>query len=77
MKELGVPFNLPYSIYREEYCCCCIGTNCMLGANGVEGYEVNLSYESSNPAIYNALERISMVNAEVDKFLHNDSLSSK
>ena len=67
---------LPCSIYREEYCCC-IGTNCMLGANGVEGYEVNLSYESSNPAIYDALERISMVNAEVDKFLRNDSLSSK
>ena len=67
---------LPCSIYREEHGCC-IGTNCMLGANGVEGYEVNLSYESSNPAIYDALERISMVNAEVDKFLRNDSLSSK
>ena len=67
---------LPCSIYREEYCCC-IGTNCMLGSNGVEGYEVNLSYESSNPAIYDALERISIVNAEVDKFLRNDSLSSK
>lgn len=49
----------------------------MLGSNGVEGYEVNLSYESSNPAIYNALEKISIVNAEVNKFLRNDSLSSK
>lgn len=67
---------LPCSIYREEYCCC-IGTNCMLGANGVEGYEVNLSYDFANPAIYDALERISIVNAEVDKFLYNGSQSSE
>ena len=67
---------LPCSIYREEYGCC-IGTNCMLGANGVEGYEVNLSYDSANPAIYDALERITMVNAEVDKFLYNGSQSSE
>ena len=67
---------LPCSIYREEYGCC-IGTNCMLGANGIEGYEVNLSYDSSNPDIYDALEKISIVNTEVDKFLYNDSKSSK
>lgn len=65
---------LPCSIYREEYALC-IGTNCMLGANGVEGYEVNYAYESANPAIYDALERISIVNAEVDKFLYNGAQS--
>lgn len=67
---------LPCSIYREEYGCC-IGTNCMLGANGVEGYEVSLSYDSANPAIYDALERITMVNSEVDKFLYNVSQPSE
>ena len=49
----------------------------MLGAKGIEGYEVNLSYDSSNPDIYDALEKISIVNTEVDKFLYNDSKSSK
>lgn len=67
---------LPCSIYREEYASC-IGTNCMLGANGVEGYEVNYAYDSNNPAIYDALERISIVNAEVDKFLYNGSQTSE
>lgn len=67
---------MPCSVYRDEYGLC-IGTNCMLGEHGIEGYEVNLNYTSENPAIYDALERITIVNNEVDKFLSNGTAQPK